>query len=391
MPQSQVDSVPHVAGPSSQTQRPRDLYIDRLRSIMTAFVILHHTAITYGAIGGWFWYELKPSSAISSQLLIEFCTINQAYFMGFFFLLAGYFTPASVERKGYGAYIRDRFSRLGLPLLGFIVILGPLTAAIAHAADTGRFWEVFPYLATHFILIPGPLWFAEALLIFCLAYCAWRAMFGAPLTKAERTTRAVPTAGKWLLSALLTGIGALAIRQVVHVGVNIAALQLGYFATYIVLFAVGIAAWRYDWIRQLNWANARGGIIAGIIALPLMPLGVAIAQITHSKGDFAGGLSWHAAVYALWEPFVAWGLIAAWLLFMRRFGNQPSAFWTWLNRRAYAVYIIHPPILVGISVLLHKWIAPALVKFAITGTLSCAACWLISDPLVRLPGLRRIL
>ena len=358
---------------------------------MTAFVILHHTAITYGAIGGWFWYELKPSQAISSQLLIQFCTINQAYFMGFFFLLAAYFTPASLERKGYAGFLRDRFTRLGIPLLGFIVILGPLTAAIAHAADTGRFWEVFPYLAMHFILIPGPLWFAEALLIFCLAYCAWRALLGAPLASSERAPRPVPGGGAWLLSALLTGIAALAIRQVIHVGVNIAALQLGYFATYIVLFAVGIAAWRYDWIRQLNWNNARVAIYGGAVALPLMFVGVTIAQITHSKGDFAGGLSWHAAVYALWEPFVAWGFIAAWLLFMRRFGNQPSAFWSWLNRRAYAVYIIHPPILVGISVLLHPWIAPALVKFAVTGMLTCAACWLVSDPLVRMPGLRRIL
>jgi peptidoglycan/LPS O-acetylase OafA/YrhL len=391
MPEITLQRPAGATAPAAALPRPRDLYIDRLRSIMTAFVILHHTAITYGAIGGWFWYELKPSRDVSSQLLIEFCSINQAYFMGFFFLLAGYFTPASLERKGYGHFIGDRFTRLGLPLLGFIVILGPLTAAIAHAADTRRFWEVFPYIAMHFILIPGPLWFAEALLIFCLAYCAWRAMFGAPLMNAERTPQAVPSAATCLLSALLTGIGAFAIRQFIPVGINIAALQLGYFATYIVLFAVGIAAWRYDWIRQLNWANARGGIIAGIIALPLMPLGVAISHITNSKGGFGGGLDWQAILYALWEPFVAWGLIAAWLLFMRRFGNQPSAFWSWLNRRAYAVYIIHPPILVGISVLLHPWVAPALVKFAVTGTLSCAACWLIADPLVRMPGLRRIL
>ncbi|UWZ82675.1 acyltransferase family protein [Occallatibacter riparius] len=392
MPEAtQERTIEAAADAAIKLSRPRDLYIDRLRSIMTAFVILHHTAITYGAIGGWFWYELKPSRAISSQVLIQFCTINQAYFMGFFFLLAGYFTPASLERKGYGAFLRDRFTRLGLPLLGFILILGPLTAAIAHAADTGRFWEVFPYLAQHFILIPGPLWFAEALLIFCLAYCGWRAMFGAPLAGAERTPRPVPSAGIWLLSALLTGIGAFAIRQFIHVGVNIASLQLGYFATYIVLFAAGIAAWRYDWIRQLNWNNAKTAIYAGAIALPLMPAGVAVAQITHSKGDFAGGISWHAALYALWEPFVAWGFIAAWLLFMRRFGNQPSAFWSWLNRRAYAVYIIHPPILVGITILLHLWTAPALVKFAVTGTVSCAICWLIADPLVRMPGLRRIL
>ena len=80
----------------------RDLYIDRLRCVMTALVVLHHTSITYGAAGGWFYHELKPSGAPSSVLLTLFAATNQAYFMGFFFLLAGYFTPRSLERKGYG-------------------------------------------------------------------------------------------------------------------------------------------------------------------------------------------------------------------------------------------------------------------------------------------------
>jgi hypothetical protein len=43
-------SIPDA--PTNATSgRPRDLYIDRLRSLMTALVILHHTALTYGAIG----------------------------------------------------------------------------------------------------------------------------------------------------------------------------------------------------------------------------------------------------------------------------------------------------------------------------------------------------
>jgi len=50
--------------------------------------ILHHTAITYGAPGGRFWRELKPSGAPSSLLLTLFVSTNQAYFMGCFFLLA---------------------------------------------------------------------------------------------------------------------------------------------------------------------------------------------------------------------------------------------------------------------------------------------------------------
>src|SRR5580692_3615096 len=113
----------------------RDFYIDRLRSAMVALVILHHTAITYGAIGGWFWREIEPSSAPSSVLLVLFCTTNQAYFMGFFFLLAGYFTPASLDRKGYKQFILDRFIRLGIPILAFGLILGPLTAALVTSAQ----------------------------------------------------------------------------------------------------------------------------------------------------------------------------------------------------------------------------------------------------------------
>jgi hypothetical protein len=117
---------------------------------------------------------------------------------------------------------------------------------------------------------------------------------------------------------------------------------------------------------------------------------VAARMYGPGKANFAGGSSWPAILYAFWDPLVAWGLIAAWLLIARAYMNKPSQLWSWLNRRAYAVYIIHPAVLVGISLLLHAWIAPALLKFAVTGTLSCIATWLIADPLVRIPGVRSV-
>ncbi|MGA9072356.1 MAG: acyltransferase family protein [Terracidiphilus sp.] len=370
----------------------RELYFDRLRTVMTVLVILHHTAITYGAIGGWFWREVKPSGAPSSQLLILFCSTNQAYFMGLFFLLAGYFTPASLERKGYARFLGDRFLRLGLPLLAFGLVLGPLTAAMVNVAQGDGFWACIRWLWRHKQFINGPLWFAQALLIFSLAYCAWRAIFGSPLAESGRLSIAIPAPRWWLLSALGTGVAALGIRQFVPTGVNVFGLQLGYFATYIVLFVVGIAAWRYDWLRQLNAKNGRAALIALVVAWPLMPLGGALASRINGPGgsNFSGGLSWTAILYALWEPFVAWGLIAAWLLFFRARVNQPSALWNWLNRRAYAVYIIHPVVLVGVSLLLRGWMAPALVKWGVVGVLTCIICWLAADPLVRLPGVRRV-
>jgi len=371
---------------------PRDLYIDRLRTAMTALVIVFHAAITYGASGGWFYYELKPSASISSLLLTLFCGTQQAYFMSFFFLLAAYFTPGSLERKGYARFIGDRFLRLGLPLLAFGLLLAPITIGIQRFGDGESFWSAFQFLWQHHRFINGPLWFTQALLIFSLLYCAWRAVFGAPLSDTTRTPRKLPGARWWLLTALLTGAGALAIRQVVPAGENVIGLQLGYFATYIFLFAVGIAAWRYDWLRQLTWGNARTGMIAAAIAWPAIPIGIALAHKLYGPGkaNFSGGPTWPAVLYAFWEPLVAWGVIALWLLVFRAKMNQPSPFWQWLNRRAYAVYIIHPPILVGVAVLFHPWVAPALIKWVVTASVAVMACWLVADPIVRLPGIRRV-
>jgi len=381
---------------STLGKRERDFYIDCLRSVMIALVVLVHTAITYGASGGWFYHELSPSVALSSKILTLFSATNQAYIMGFLFLLAGYFTPGSLERKGYARFLGDRFLRLGLPLLAFGLILGPLTVAMVAAAEGNGFWSTLVRLWNNREFIIGPLWFVQALLIFSLAYCAWRAWFGAPLSATQREPRPIPSYCWWLLSAFGVSTAALAIRQIVPTGVNVIGMQLGYFASYIFLFSLGIAAWRYDWLRQLEWEHARPWIIDTLpVAWLSFPVVCALAISVNGSGEpdfsnFVGGLSWTAIAYAFWEPFIAWGLIAAWLLVFRRYMNRPSGIWTWLNRRSYAVYIIHPVVLVGISLLLSGWAAPALVKFAVTGILVCTTCWILADPLVRAPGLRRI-
>ena len=379
-------------------QRPpnRDYYIDRLRSVMTALVLFHHTAITYGGSGGWFWTEHTPSADPSSLLLTLFLATNQAYFMGFFFLLAGYFTPASLERKGYAKFLLDRFLRLGIPLLAFILVLGPVTVGIVDAFEGDGFWPTIQFLWIHKRVINGPLWFAQALLIFALAYTAWRALFGAklptPPARTPRTQSPLPASWKWLLAIILTALANVIVRQFVPTGKNVFGLQLGFFPAYILLFGLGIAAWRHDWIRQLSWAKARLWVWIMVLAWPAMPLGIAYARHVNGIGktNFSGGLSWAALLYASWEPLVAWGAICLWLLLFRKYMNQPSPFWDWLDRRAYAVYIIHPITLVTIALLFHPWGAPPLLKFLVVGTLTCIATWLIADPLIRLPGLRRI-
>ena len=106
---------------------------------MTAFVILHHTAITYGAPGGWFYNELKPSGTVSSLLLTLFVATNQAYFMGFFFLLAGYFTPPSLERKGLCTISGRQVPAAGLAAAGIHVYSRPAHGGAGYGGRGQRF------------------------------------------------------------------------------------------------------------------------------------------------------------------------------------------------------------------------------------------------------------
>src|SRR5579862_4136205 len=112
-----------ASAPLKAGARGRNGGIDALRAAVTLLVVLHHTAITYGAIGGWYYKEILSSRALGSLLLVLFTAANQAWFMGLFFLLAGYYTPPALQRHGTAGFVRERLLRLGIPLVFYFFIL----------------------------------------------------------------------------------------------------------------------------------------------------------------------------------------------------------------------------------------------------------------------------
>jgi len=383
--------APSVGAPSSALQR--DVGLDALRATMTLLVLFHHTAITYGAAGGWFYHEVAPGTAPGTKLLSFFCGINQAYFMGLFFLLAGYFTPSSYARHGAWTYAKERMLRLGVPWLFFGFVLGPATMALAQTAKGEPFLESLAKLWSAGTFANGPLWFAEALLIFSFAFMAWKGLASRLITKPlAAPSPAFPSNLVIGLSALITGAAAFALRLVWPVGTQAWGLQLGYFASYIVLFAAGCLAASGHRLRDLPQGQTRGWLIVSLLTLPVLPLVVAItAHVPALQGKGVGGWNIAAAVYAFWEPFVAWGLIMALVrTFQRRF-TKLSPTWKALTRRAYTIYIIHPPVLVAIALLWRDVPATPLIKFVVTGIATCLACFSIAGLLLRSPALSRIL
>jgi surface polysaccharide O-acyltransferase-like enzyme len=360
----------------------RDESLDTLKAATTLLVIFHHTAITYGGAGDWFYREIPQGRTPSSDLLSLFNTYNQAWFMGLFFLIAGYFTPAAFARRGVAGYLKERALRLGVPLLAFGFGLGPLTVALAATARGKDFLATLFYLWRHGRFIPGPLWFAEALLIFAVGY-AW-------LPK-PRACAGFPSNRVLLAAALAVGLVNFAVRLLIPVGATALALQPAYFPAYILLFWAGCAASSWPTLDAATPAQRRlWGRVAGVAFL-VFPLTAALwRRVTGTDADFSGGWSLPALIYAVFDPLFAWGVVMALLHGFRRLsalGPVGRA----MARGAYGVYVVHPLFVVGVAIALRDVDAPPLAKFLVTGSLAALASWLLIFVCLKLPGVSRVI
>jgi len=127
-------SAEKVSDSATNRHIRRFVGLDTLRAATTLLVVFHHTALTYGGTGAWYYREVPVSTAPSSVALTILCALDQSWFMGLFFLLAGYFTPGALDRKGPRRFMADRLLRLGLPILVFGLVL---SASRAHALCDG--------------------------------------------------------------------------------------------------------------------------------------------------------------------------------------------------------------------------------------------------------------
>ena len=157
--------------------RNRIFYIDNLRVTAIALVILLHLAVTYSHLGLWYYNEVRPLSIWAHLFFGLFQTFLQGFFMGMLFLVAGYFTPGALAKKGPVQFMAGRCWRLGLPALVYLLFVTPFVIWIqtpvpwaGNAASFSDFYRPYLLSAGFELMGLGPMWFAVALLIFSFIY-----------------------------------------------------------------------------------------------------------------------------------------------------------------------------------------------------------------------------
>jgi glucans biosynthesis protein C len=372
-------------------------FIDNIRWVMIVLVVSMHAAVTYSHMGSWYFMEDPKPTDLGTRAFFGYYQMGlQAFFMGLLFLVAGYFVPEAYDRKGAGRFLRDRFIRLGIPSLLYMLIIHPVIVYWLlhdHYKITASFAAAYlKYLRDlRFIGSSGPMWFAVALFGFCVVYAGVRrARAGSQQAVTEAP---LPTHGQLALLILVIALCTFLVRVVQPMGTSILNMQLCFFSQYVLLFVVGILARRRNWLLRIPygfgmrwfWLSLVGGTLIWAVAI-----GAILA--TRTEQCISGGFCWQSGVVCLWESFFCLGLCLGLIVLFRERLYRQGGFAKWMSDNCFAVYMFHAPVLIAVTLWMRGLVAPKPVKFLVATLLGTAATYLVSSLVFRrIPLLKRVL
>ena len=378
------------------SSKARMAYVDILRVALTMLVVAHHAAQAYGPTGG----NWPITNETTTRVLGPFFAVNSMFFMGLFFLIAGYFVPRSYDRKGGGEFMKGRFKRIGIPALFFgWLIFAPLIYLAEGGSMSlveyvqysyGTSWQV-PYIQ---------LWFLLHLVLYSFGYLVWRQLSKG---RDEKAT-AVPLPTQWVI--IIFAVVLALVTFVVRIWYPIdrwvplfwlIPAEIAHLPQYMAMFAVGILAYRGDWLRKFP---TRSGIIwlwIGLIAAAAYYVyalwGAEWFYDVFGTGITAtGGLDWRSLVYSLWEAFICVSLsIGLLVLFRERINKQPGRILAVMIGTAYTVYIIHWWVVVGVQAGFDALALAPFIKFVLVTILAIALSFGLAYLIRLIPGVKKIL
>jgi hypothetical protein len=379
----------------------RRLYLDNLKVALIAVIILGHGIVSYSSLEMWAYTDARETtlSPVTDAVLLGVVMPFGLFMIPLLFLIAGLLTPPSLERKGIGAFARDRALRLGVPLAVFALVVWPallyaLYRPLGNAG--GSYWSELVGTAEE-SLDTGYLWFVADLLIFSLAYAGWRRLRQG---RAPRLRGGEIRVGHLFAVAGAVAAATFLVRQVFPFdSQRYVDLNLYQWPECVALFALGIVAARNDWLEAIPAPMYRqsravtlavAAATAGFVAYGVVTGGVGEGDI----GDqvWAGGWRWEALGFAFLESMLAvFGSV--WLLGVAQRHLDGERRWASpaVRRSAYGAFILQGLVLISLAVALRPLALPAEVKALIVAgggvAGSYALAWFL---LSRVPGVARV-
>ncbi|HEU4668225.1 MAG TPA: acyltransferase family protein [Arthrobacter sp.] len=381
-----------VGPPAAAAGTGRLAFVDVLRVLIISMVVFHHAAQAYGPTGG-FW---PVEDQASTDWFVPFYTVNAAVGLGLLFLVAGYFLPGSYERKGSRRFLKERWARIGLPLVFFVVAVNvPLVYLASGRPEPGAFvvslydgaWQG-AYLH---------LWFLAHLLLYSAAYVLVARRFRWLRPEAPRhPRRMLPPPGHRAILAFAAAL--VLVTWVVRWWFPVDEWVPLFFVMpaepanltqYVSLFALGVLAYRNDWFqripRHIGFTWLAVGLIASAAIFSLQAFNL------WSVATATGGPDWRSLVRVSLETAVCAGLSVGLVVTSRELVRRPVRLLAVMATASYAAYILHIFVVVGLQVAVLQAAWPAGAKFVLVAVLGVLLSFGLGHISRKVPGLRVLL
>ncbi|KAJ7067040.1 acyltransferase 3 [Mycena amicta] len=366
-------------------------FIDNLRSALIALVILHHTAVPFGGIGSWHYISPYPSSRASKALLSLFVALNQTFFMGTLFFLAGHFSSIAVERKTWRAFCADKLKRLGIPVVAYMIAIHPIVLVLVQLARRGSVWSTLTNYYLHLQDgVRGPIWFIAVLLVFDLVYVT--------IKTCVPPFKFVPSSASQYRAAAFLGItvviiSSFFIRIRYPVGRTLwpLSLQLAYTPQYVFAYLSGTCLSKIQQYLLVSHPE-RALFLAYLGAIASVSLVGGIGALIGVNDGYGGGMNLFALFYAVWNELCFYFIGTAWFSWFHD-GDRTIRRWSTTARYSYGAYIVHAVVVVSLQILVDGAMGEldGILKAIIIGppavVISWAACWV----LVKIPPVGKII
>ncbi len=399
-----MTSVSSSAAPAGFRAAPiattRNAAYDRARTFIILLVLIHHSIIPYTYFG-----HTDRQSFMGFDAVVIF---NDSFFMSAMFFLSGMFVWPSLQRKGIGCFLRDRWWRLGLPFAVAALILMPIAyyAIEMRLRDTSfaAFWwktiTVGPWPS-------GPAWFVWVLLAFdVLAALVYRAAPGCVEAVGRLSLAGLrrPALSFW---ALMIGSIVVYVPAEVYFGVSRwftlgpLAIQASRVLLYLLYFFAGVGIGS---VRSEQGLLASNGEFARLwpvwLVASVATYGWIIAML-YIKHNFLPDIDlpplwWRltdAVAFTFFSAAQTFNLLA---LFLRFDSDGPSILDP-LRESSYGIYLIHyVPVLWLQYALFSISLAPvvqvtAILKAVIVLIATLALSWAATVALRKIPGATQVL
>lgn len=375
---------------------------------------MHHAGLAF-TTWGWFGVVVSQEPGPIFQAINDFSYwFLNSFGMCILFLMAGYFTPRSVHKKGIKGYLKDRLLRIGLPFLFGLLLINNLTFLVGDVFPTSVFkwksWAEFPF--NHITV----LWYLVMLFGFELLYCVFVALRSYEFEVDDSV--ALPGVRYWVISAVVLALLEVLMgqqtwlwRALTRSPLDGLGIQGAHSFTYGFLFAVGCKAASHRWLERIDVQFAvrwfRVSVFLSLVVLGIVLVlalqgdlakqaaseinrTVSVADLKALKGDLAKQVARFDVLKAALNPFVGWGVMAYLLVWKQRHEALGGHWLAQAGVDSYGAYIIHSLLLVFVMgvislVDLNDW-----VSWLLGSVLGIVLSFGVSHQLRRIPVVRRV-